>query len=988
MAGCLRASRRPCRPPSRMSRPDDSAPVARPASVTGAAEIRVRGARTHNLKNIDLDLPKHALVVITGLSGSGKSSLAFDTLYAEGQRRYVESLSAYARQFLQLMDKPDVDVIEGLSPAISIEQKATSHNPRSTVGTITEIHDYLRLLYARAGTPFCPDHHQPLQAQSVSQMVDAVLALPADTKLMVLAPVVRDRKGEFTELFEDMQARGYVRFRVDGKVVEVSELPQLKKNEKHDIDVVVDRVKTRPDLQQRLAESFEAALRIADGRALALEMDSGREHLFSSRYGCPVCSYSLQELEPRLFSFNSPVGACPSCDGLGQVTVFDPQRVVAFPSLSLASGAVKGWDRRNAYTFSLLESVAAHYGFDIDAPFEQLAAEHQQVLLNGSGETEIAFVYQAEGASGKKRSVKRWHPFEGILPNLERRYRETDSATVREDLARYQAARACPDCEGTRLRREARHVRLVGAEGGQGKPIYEVEHATLSDCLAYFRGLRLQGAKAEIADKVVREIESRLRFLNDVGLNYLSLDRSADTLSGGEAQRIRLASQIGSGLSGVMYVLDEPSIGLHQRDNERLIGTLKHLRDLGNSVLVVEHDEDMIRAADHVVDMGPGAGVHGGRVTAQGTPAQVAADPESLTGRYLGRALRIAVPAQRRTLEQQTDPRVLRIVNARGNNLRGVTAEIPVGLLTCVTGVSGSGKSTLINDTLHAAVAKKLYQSHLEPAPHDEIEGLDAFDKVINVDQSPIGRTPRSNPATYTGLFTPIRELFAEVPMARERGYGPGRFSFNVAGGRCEACQGDGVLKVEMHFLPDVYVPCDLCHGQRYNRETLEVLYKGRNITQVLDLTVEDALAFFSAVPAIARKLQTLMDVGLGYVKLGQSATTLSGGEAQRVKLALELSKRDTGRTLYILDEPTTGLHFHDIQLLLKVLHQLRDAGNTVVVIEHNLDVIKTADWLIDMGPEGGAGGGRLLVAGPPEAIAAHPESHTGRFLAPLLAEG
>jgi excinuclease ABC subunit A len=971
-----------------MPRPDDSAPVARPASVAGAAEIRVRGARTHNLKNIDLDLPKHALVVITGLSGSGKSSLAFDTLYAEGQRRYVESLSAYARQFLQLMDKPDVDVIEGLSPAISIEQKATSHNPRSTVGTITEIHDYLRLLYARAGTPFCPDHHQPLQAQSVSQMVDAVLALPADTKLMVLAPVVRDRKGEFTELFEDMQARGYVRFRVDGKVVEVSELPQLKKNEKHDIDVVVDRVKTRPDLQQRLAESFEAALRIADGRALALEMDSGREHLFSSRYGCPVCSYSLQELEPRLFSFNSPVGACPSCDGLGQVTVFDPQRVVAFPSLSLASGAVKGWDRRNAYTFSLLESVAAHYGFDIDAPFEQLAPEHQQVLLNGSGETEIAFVYQAEGASGRKRSVKRWHPFEGILPNLERRYRETDSATVREDLARYQAARACPDCEGTRLRREARHVRLVGAEGGQGKPIYEVEHATLSDCLAYFRGLRLQGAKAEIADKVVREIESRLRFLNDVGLNYLSLDRSADTLSGGEAQRIRLASQIGSGLSGVMYVLDEPSIGLHQRDNERLIGTLKHLRDLGNSVLVVEHDEDMIRAADHVVDMGPGAGVHGGRVTAQGTPEQVAADPESLTGRYLGRALRIAVPAQRRTLAQQTDPRVLRIVNARGNNLRGVTAEIPVGLLTCVTGVSGSGKSTLINDTLHAAVAKKLYQSHLEPAPHDEIEGLDAFDKVINVDQSPIGRTPRSNPATYTGLFTPIRELFAEVPMARERGYGPGRFSFNVAGGRCEACQGDGVLKVEMHFLPDVYVPCDLCHGQRYNRETLEVLYKGRSITQVLDLTVEDALAFFSAVPAIARKLQTLMDVGLGYVKLGQSATTLSGGEAQRVKLALELSKRDTGRTLYILDEPTTGLHFHDIQLLLQVLHQLRDAGNTVVVIEHNLDVIKTADWLIDMGPEGGAGGGRLLVAGPPEVIAAHPESHTGRFLAPLLAEG
>ncbi|WP_348751558.1 excinuclease ABC subunit UvrA [uncultured Aquincola sp.] len=965
--------------------------VPPPPKPVEAPAIRVRGARTHNLKNIDLDLPKHALVVITGLSGSGKSSLAFDTLYAEGQRRYVESLSAYARQFLQLMDKPDVDVIEGLSPAISIEQKATSHNPRSTVGTVTEIHDYLRLLYARAGTPFCPDHHLPLVATPVSQMVDAVLALPEDTKLMVLAPVARDRKGEFVELFADMQAQGYVRFRVDGQVVEAAELPKLKKAEKHDIDVVIDRVKIRADavasgLRQRLAESFEAALRIADGRALALEMDNDRSHLFSSKFACPVCSYSLPELEPRLFSFNSPVGACPSCDGLGQVTVFDPERVVAFPSLSLASGAVKGWDRRNAYTFSLLESVAKHYGFDIDLPFESLTAEQRQVLLYGSGTEEISFSYTAEATKpgGRSRTVKRSHPFEGILPNLERRMRETDSVAVREDLARYQHARACPDCGGARLRREARHVLLQGADGERGRPIYEVEHATLADCQAYFDGLHLLGAKADIADKVVREIRARLRFLNDVGLNYLSLDRSADTLSGGEAQRIRLASQIGSGLSGVMYVLDEPSIGLHQRDNERLIGTLQHLRDLGNSVLVVEHDEDMIRAADYVVDMGPGAGVHGGRVISQGTPAEVAADPESLTGQYLGRVLRIERPAP--PLSPEGRPQ-MRIVDARGNNLKGVTVEIPVGLLTCVTGVSGSGKSTLVNDTLYLAVARKLYGSHAEPAPHGEIEGLDAFDKVINVDQSPIGRTPRSNPATYTGLFTPIREMFAEVPAARERGYGPGRFSFNVAGGRCEACQGDGVLKVEMHFLPDVYVPCDVCHGARYNRETLEVLYKGKNITQVLDMTVEDATPFFSAVPAIARKLQTLLDVGLGYIKLGQSATTLSGGEAQRVKLALELSKRDTGRTLYILDEPTTGLHFHDIRLLLQVLHQLRDAGNTIVVIEHNLDVIKTADWVIDMGPEGGAGGGTLVVAGTPETVAAHPGSHTGRFLATLLKE-
>jgi excinuclease ABC subunit A len=965
-----------------------------------ASAIRVRGARTHNLKNIDLDIPRNQLVVITGLSGSGKSSLAFDTLYAEGQRRYVESLSAYARQFLQLMDKPDVDVIEGLSPAISIEQKATSHNPRSTVGTVTEIHDYLRLLYARAGTPFCPDHHLPLRAQSTSQMVDAVLALPDETRLMIVAPVVRDRKGEFVELFTEMQAKGYVRFRIDGVAYEAADVPKLKKAEKHDIDVVIDRIKVQPDLTQRLAESFEAALRIADGRAIALEMDSGREHLFSSKFACPVCSYSLSELEPRLFSFNSPVGACPSCDGLGHTTVFDADRVVAFPSLSLASGAVKGWDRRNGYTFSLLESVARHYAFDIDQPFEELPPSAQKVLLHGSGATEIEFIYEAEADTkpgskngrGKSRIVKRAHPFEGILPNLSRRFRETDSTAVREDLMRYQSVKPCPECEGSRLRREARNVFLVDAKSSAREPIYRVEHFTLRDCLAYFETLSLLGAKAEIADKVVREIRSRLKFLNDVGLNYLSLDRNADSLSGGESQRIRLASQIGSGLTGVMYVLDEPSIGLHQRDNERLIGTLRHLRDIGNSVLVVEHDEDAIMAADHVIDMGPGAGVHGGRVMAQGTAAQVAANPDSLTGRYLSRALRIEVPKRRVPRRGQAwgahgdGPTELRIVNARGNNLKGVTVEIPVGLLTCVTGVSGSGKSTLVNDTLYASVARKLYNSHAEAEPVDEITGIDAFDKVINVDQSPIGRTPRSNPATYTGMFTPIRELFAEMNTAKERGYGAGRFSFNVAGGRCEACQGDGVIKVEMHFLPDVYVPCDVCHGKRYNRETLEVLYKGKNITEVLNLTVEDAHGYFSAVPNIARKLQTLLDVGLGYIRLGQSATTLSGGEAQRVKLALELSKRDTGRTLYILDEPTTGLHFADIDLLLRVLHTLRNAGNTIVVIEHNLDVIKTADWLIDMGPEGGAGGGTVLVAGTPEEVAACEGSFTGRYLRPLLA--
>jgi excinuclease ABC subunit A len=975
-------------------------------AAVARGRISIRGARTHNLKNIDLDLPRNRLVVITGLSGSGKSSLAFDTLYAEGQRRYVESLSTYARQFLQLMDKPDVDVIEGLSPAISIEQKATSHNPRSTVGTVTEIHDYLRLLFARAGTPYCPNHDIPLAAQTVSQMVDAVLALPEDTRLMVLAPVARGRKGEFTELFAEMQGQGYVRFRVGGEVLEFDQLPKLKKAEKHDIDVVVDRLKVRADVQQRLAESFEAALRLADGRALALEMDSGREHLFNAKFACPVCNYSISELEPRLFSFNSPVGACPRCDGIGTMEFFDPQRVVGFPELSLAGGAIKGWDRRNVYYFSMIESVARHCKFSVDVPFQELAPEARRVLLHGSGEEQIRFNYTMESGASAGRKFTRKHPFEGIIPNMERRYRETDSAAVREELARYRSLQPCPECHGTRLRSEARHVRL--GEDGQTKAIFDVGRMTLADSHAYFRALRLKGAKAEIAGKVVREIDARLKFLNDVGLSYLSLDRSAETLSGGEAQRIRLASQIGSGLTGVMYVLDEPSIGLHQRDNDRLIQTLQHLRDLGNSVIVVEHDEDMIRAADHVVDMGPGAGMHGGQVVAQGTPGEVLASPQSLTGRYMSGALKIAVPARRRqwlsvqpelvlrqaqedrrqgasTGSARTEHQVLRIEGARGNNLKNVTVEIPVGLFTCVTGVSGSGKSTLVNDTLYAAVARQLYRAHEEPAAHDAIEGIEHFDKVINVDQSPIGRTPRSNPATYTGLFTPIRELMAETAAARERGYGPGRFSFNVAGGRCEACQGDGVVKVEMHFLPDVYVPCDVCKGQRYNRETLEVQWKGRNIAQLLDMTVEDAWEFLKPVPTIARKLQTLMEVGLSYIKLGQAATTLSGGEAQRVKLALELSKRDTGRTLYILDEPTTGLHFADIDLLLKVLHQLRDAGNTIVVIEHNLDVIKTADWLIDMGPEGGGGGGTVVAQGTPEEVAANPASHTGRYLKRLL---
>ncbi|HSU21499.1 MAG TPA: excinuclease ABC subunit UvrA [Variovorax sp.] len=1015
-----------------MTAPEDHAYLG---AVLAQQRISIRGARTHNLKNVDLDIPRNRLVVITGLSGSGKSSLAFDTLYAEGQRRYVESLSAYARQFLQLMDKPDVDVIEGLSPAISIEQKATSHNPRSTVGTVTEIHDYLRLLFARAGTPFCPEHHLALQAQTVSQMVDAVIAIPGEPRLMILAPVAREKKGEFVELFAEMQAAGYVRFRVDGATYEYNDLPKLKKTEKHDIDVVIDRLRARPDMQQRLAESFEAALRLADGRALAVEMDAPpdggtptptslaaapREHLFNAKFACPVCHYSLAELEPRLFSFNSPVGACPSCDGLGHREFFDPARVVAFPSLSLASGAVKGWDRRNGYYFSMLESLAAHYGFDLDAPFESLRAEVRHVLLQGSGEELIKFDYTMESGQSAGRKLVKKHPFEGIIPNFERRYRETDSTTVRDDLARYRNLQPCPECDGSRLRIEARNVFLVDDAAPSKQAIYEISHLTLRDSLAYFQTLRLRGAKAEIADKIVREIGLRLKFLNDVGLNYLSLDRSAETLSGGEAQRIRLASQIGSGLTGVMYVLDEPSIGLHQRDNDRLIGTLKHLRDIGNSVIVVEHDEDMIAAADHVIDMGPGAGVHGGRVMAEGTYAQVRDNPASLTGQYLSGARKIEVPrrrtawlpavakpafnegkkasrfpqspaAERRAAREaahrasQTALQEIRVVGATGNNLRNVSVAFPVGLLTCVTGVSGSGKSTLVNDTLYAAVARTLYRAHEEPAAHESIEGIEYFDKVINVDQSPIGRTPRSNPATYTGLFTPIRELMAETNTARERGYGPGRFSFNVAGGRCEACQGDGVVKVEMHFLPDVYVPCEVCHGQRYNRETLEVQYKGRNIAQILDMTVEAAHEFLKAVPTIERKLHTLLDVGLSYVKLGQAATTLSGGEAQRVKLALELSKRDTGRTLYILDEPTTGLHFADIELLLKVLHQLRDAGNTIVVIEHNLDVIKTADWLIDIGPEGGAGGGTVVGEGTPEDIAANEASHTGRYLKRLL---
>jgi excinuclease ABC subunit A len=866
-------------------------------------EIRIRGARTHNLKNINLELPRNQLIVITGLSGSGKSSLAFDTLYAEGQRRYVESLSAYARQFLQLMEKPDVDLIEGLSPAISIEQKATSHNPRSTVGTVTEIHDYLRLLYARVGTPYCPDHPEnPLAAQSVSQMVDAVLAMPEDTKLMILAPVVANRKGEHADLFESMQAQGFVRFRIQSgtgkaKIYEIDDLPKLKKTEKHTIDVVIDRVKVKADIKQRLAESFETALRLADGRAIALEMDTGAEHLYSNKFACATCGYALQELEPRLFSFNNPMGACPECDGLGHIEFFDPKRIVAFPNLSLASGAVKGWDRRNQFYFQMLTSLAEHYGFDLDVPFEKLPKSAQDAVLYGSGKQAIPFTYINE----RGRAVVREHTFEGVVNNLQRRYRETDSMAVKEELAKFINQKECPSCHGARLRVEARYVKV--GTGKQERAIYEVAATPLRETLAFFENLKLTGAKREIADRIIKEIVSRLKFLNNVGLDYLSLERSADTLSGGEAQRIRLASQIGSGLTGVMYVLDEPSIGLHQRDNDRLIATLKHLRDIGNSVLVVEHDEDAIRCADFVVDMGLGAGVHGGEIIAKGTLSEILKSKKSLTAKYLNGTLAINVP-KKRTL---ADPeRQFVISGATGNNLKGVTLDLPVGLLTCVSGVSGSGKSTLVNDTLYHAAARHLYGSQAEPAPYESISGLEHFDKVISVDQAPIGRTPRSNPATYTGVFTPIRDLFATIPTAKERGYSAGRFSFNVKGGRCEACQGDGVLKVEMHFLPDVYVPCDVCHGKRYNRETLEVQYKGKNVHEVLDMTVEEAHEFFKPVPVIARKLQTLLDVGLGYIRLGQSATTLSGGEAQRVKLSLELSKRDTGRTLYILDEPST----------------------------------------------------------------------------------
>jgi excinuclease ABC subunit A len=935
--------------------------------------IRIRGARTHNLKNLSLELPRNKLVVITGLSGSGKSSLAFDTLYAEGQRRYVESLSAYARQFLQLMEKPDVDLIEGLSPAIAIEQKAASHNPRSTVGTVTEIHDYLRLLFARVGTPYCPDHGLALEAQSVAQMVDHVLALPEDTKLMVLAPVVAGRKGEQVDLLDELRAQGFTRVRVDGKVFDLDAAPRLAKNVKHTVEVVVDRLRIRADVKQRLAESFETALRHAAGRAVAVESDNGREHLFSSRFACPVCGYALPELEPRLFSFNNPMGACPGCDGLGTVEFFDPKRLVAHPNLSLASGAIRGWDRRNHFYYSMLLSLARHYTFDVEQPWEALDEDVQQLILYGSGKEKIAFSYPGEHG----RSAVKEHPFEGIVPNMQRRYRETDSMVVREELAKYLNHKACPDCGGARLRREARHVLL------DGKSIHEMSHVPMRQTLELIHRLQLDGTRAQIAERIVREIADRLEFLVNVGLDYLSLDRSAETLSGGEAQRIRLASQIGSGLTGVMYVLDEPSIGLHQRDNARLIETLKRLRDLGNSVIVVEHDEEAILAADHVVDMGPGAGEAGGRVVAQGAPAAVIAEPASLTGKYLSGELKIEAPRRR----SRAGRRRLSIRGAHGNNLKNLDFDLPLGLLVCVTGVSGSGKSTLINDTMYAAVARQLYGSALEPAPYESIAGIEQFDKVISVDQSPIGRTPRSNPATYTGLFTPIRDLFCGVPEARTRGYGPGRFSFNVKGGRCEACQGDGLIKVEMHFLPDVYVPCDACHGRRYNRETLEIRYRGRNIHDVLEMTVTEAAEFFSAVPAIARKLHTLLDVGLGYVRLGQSATTLSGGEAQRVKLSLELSKRDTGRTLYILDEPTTGLHFHDVKLLLGVLHRLRDAGNTVVVIEHNLDVIKTADWIVDLGPEGGDGGGRIVAEGTPEQVAANKASYTGRYLKRVLGE-
>ena len=942
--------------------------------------ISVRGARTHNLQNVNLDIPRDKLIVITGLSGSGKSSLAFDTLYAEGQRRYVESLSAYARQFLSMMEKPDVDHIEGLSPAISIEQKSTSHNPRSTVGTITEIYDYLRLLFARVGEPCCPHHGEPLAAQTVSQMVDQVLAQPEGKRIMILAPVVTERKGEHLHTFSELMSNGFIRARIDGIVVDLDEAPELDKKKKHTIEAVVDRLRIKDDVQQRLAESFETALELTDGLARVADMDAdpadrnaADEMIFSARFACPVCGYSISELEPRMFSFNNPAGACQECDGLGIKQFFDPALVVADEDLTLAEGAIRGWDRRNVYYFHMLSSLAEHYGFDVESPFKDLKKKHRDAILYGSGNARIDFSY----VNDRGDVIHRRHRFEGVIPNMERRYHETDSSMVRENLQKYLRVRDCPDCGGTRLTEASRHVFIDGVN------LPSITSGSVEGSLDYFKGLKLTGRRGEIADKIQKEIRARLQFLVDVGLNYLTLDRSADTLSGGEAQRIRLASQIGAGLVGVMYILDEPSIGLHQRDNERLLRTLTHLRDLGNTVLVVEHDEEAIRTADHIVDIGPGAGVHGGEIVAAGNLSKILKCRKSLTGQYLSGKMQIDVPESRTPYDAE---KVIRLIGATGNNLQSVTVDVPCGLFTCITGVSGSGKSTLINHTLYPVSATALNKaSTLTAAEHENIEGLEHLDKVVDIDQSPIGRTPRSNPATYTGLFTPIRELFAQTQEARARGYKPGRFSFNVKGGRCEACQGDGVIKVEMHFLPDIYVPCDVCKGKRYNRETLEVRYKGKNIHEVLDMTVEDAREFFDAVPMLNRKLQTLMDVGLSYIRLGQSATTLSGGEAQRVKLSRELSKRDTGQTLYILDEPTTGLHFHDIAQLLDVLHRLRDHGNTVVVIEHNLDVIKTADWIIDLGPEGGSGGGQVVAVGTPEELVKKKRSHTGRFLKPLL---